>query len=474
MDIFEGESVELKQEGRGVLSKNQYLYAEENLLGSGPVTGLIGKFAVPSVIGMLVNAIYSITDQIFIGHAVGILGTAAIHVSFPVMMFTGAFAQLAGVGTGANFNLSLGAGKEAQAKRFVGTGLTLMLMMGIMILCVVQIFNVQILKFCGTTENIFPYAQSYLSIVSVGIPFQVFSHGASGLIRSDGSPTCAMLCSVAGTVVNMLLDWLFIIVFRWGVKGAAFATLVGEGTVFFLCLCYFFRFKSFQMDWRILGLRPGYVVRIVKLGICGFINGTIMMLVGIVMNNALTYYGGFTVYGEDIPLAVAGIAGKLNGFLSAFIVGLTQGCQPILGYNMGAGNYERVRETYDKALTAAFAIGFVAFLIFQMFPRELIQIFGAQDAHYLDFAERYLRIHMLTVGLSGIQPLSAGYFTGTGNVRQGILLSLSRQIFFLVPMLILLPAAFGLDGVLYAGPMADILACALSLTMVSKHLSQIC
>ncbi len=452
-----------------MIDKNRHLHAGNNPLGSAPVKELIGKFAVPSVIGMLVNAVYSITDQIFIGHSVGLLGTAAIHVSFPVMMFAGAFAQLSGVGTAANFNLAMGARQEERAKGFVGTGVTLMLVLGMLMLCLVQMFNVQILKLCGTTENILPYARSYLMVMSLGIPFQIFSHGISGLIRSDGSPAYAMLCNVSGTLLNMLLDWLFIIVFPWGVQGAALATLVGEAVAFFLCLNYFFRFKSFRMKWQMLIFRPGYALQIIKLGLCGFINGTIMMLIGIVMNNALTYYGSLSVYGGDIPLAVAGIAGKLNGFLSAFIVGLTQGCQPIFGYNMGAGNYHRVKETYDKALTATLAMGFAAFVIFQIFPRELVLIFGAQDGLYLDFAERYLRIHMLTVGLSGVQPLSAGYFNGTGAVRQGIFLSLSRQCFFLLPMLILLPAAFGLDGVLYAGPMADILACAMSLAIVRER-----
>ena len=220
-------------------------------------------------------------------------------------------------------------------------------------------------------------------------------------------------------------------------------------------------------------LRPRYALRIVKLGMGNFINGTMMMVVGIVMNNTLSYYGSLSVYGSDIPLAVSGIAGKLNGFLGAFVIGLTQGCQPIFGYNMGAGNYARVRDAYDKALTAAFGIGFIAFMIFQMFPDMLIRIFGVQDALYVEFARRYLRIHMLTVGLSGVQPLSAGYFTGTGNVGRGIWLSLSRQGFFLLPMLVLLPVIFGLDGVLYAGPAADVLACTLSLAVVAKSFKEI-
>ena len=462
-----------KAGGEGMEKRNRFGCGVDNPLGYAPIRELIGKFAGPSVIGMLVNSAYSITDQIFIGHSVGILGNAAIHVTFPVIMLAAVFAQMVGVGTAANFNLCLGAKKEKEARNFVGTGMALMIVFGIVILIGIRMFGTQILKFCGTTETIFPYAQLYLEIMAMGIPFLLFNHGAGALIRADGSPAYGMICHASGTVLNMILDILFILVFGWGVGGAALASLVGEGFSFLLSLKYFSHFKTIKIEWRMFKLRWAYVLRIVKLGICSFINGMVMMFVSIIMNNTLTYYGSLSVYGADIPLAVSAMAGRLNGLLGAFIIGLSQGCQPIFGYNMGAGNYERVRETYDKALTMAFGIGFVAFVIFQTFPRQLIQIFGTGDALYFQFAEQYLRIHMLTVGLSGVQPLSANYFTGTGNVRQGIVLSLSRQGFFLVPLLILLPLILGLDGVLYAGPAADVLACTLSLAMVSKNLKHL-
>ncbi|MDO5538842.1 MAG: MATE family efflux transporter [Eubacteriales bacterium] len=439
---------------------------KENPLGYAPIVGLLRKFAIPSIISMLVNAAYNITDQIFIGHVVGMLGNAATNVAFPIVTLTVAFSQLVGVGTASNFNISLGAEEEGEAKNFIGTGLTLMSVMGILIMCIVLTLKTPILTLCGATENVLPYSQMYLGITALGIPFLLFSSSGSHLIRADGSPAYSMVCTVVGAVLNVFLDWLFMFIFKWGIQGAAVATITGQIISFILCLYYFTRFRTFKIKLRMLGLRVEYIIRIAKLGISNFINQVIMMLVNIIMNNTLTHYGALSVYGSDIPLAVSGVIAKLNSILSAFSVGLAQGSQPILGFNMGAKNYSRVKETYKKALSVALAISIAAFLLFQLFPRQIVSIFGSGDELYFQFAERYMRIFMMMVCVFGVQPLTVNYFTGTGNMRQGIVISLSRQGFFLIPLLILLPMVFGLDGVLYAGPIADFLACVFSLTMV--------
>lgn len=449
--------------------RNGQAAGRENPLGSAPIMGLIGKYAIPSIISLMVNAAYNITDQIFIGHVVGMLGNAATNVAFPVVTFTTAFAQLAGVGTAANFNINVGAKKEEEAKRFLGTGLTLMAVLGLMILCIVLLFKMPILMLCGATENVLPYARLYLSITAFGLPFLLFTNAGSNLIRADGSPAYSMACTVTGAILNVFLDWLFMFVFKWGIQGAAAATITGQIVSFLLCVSYFPRFRTFRVHFGMLGLRPGYVIQIVKLGTSNFINHTIMMLVNIVMNNTLTHYGALSIYGSDIPLAVSGVIAKLNSILSSFSVGLAQGCQPILGFNMGAKNYRRVKETYKKAVSAALAISIVAFLLFQSFPRQIVGIFGAGDELYFQFAERYMRIFMMMVCVFGVQPMTVNYFTGTGNVHQGIILSLSRQGFFLIPMLLLLPLRFGIDGVLYAGPIADFMACVLSLALVAVN-----
>lgn len=437
-----------------------------NPLGYAPVVRLIAKFAIPSIISMLVTSAYNITDQIFIGHVVGIYGNAATNVAFPIVTLTLAFAQLVGVGTAANFNICLGAREEEEAKKYIGTGLTMIPIIGLFIMAVVFLFRTPILLLCGATENVFPLASLYLSITAFGIPFSMLFSAGSFIIRADGSPTYSMACTISGAVLNIFLDWLFMYGFSWGIQGAALATVIGQIVSAALCFRYFFRFKNFKIKLCMLGLKGKYVLEIAKLGISNFINQTIMMLVNIVMNNTLTHYGALSIYGEDIPLAVSGVVAKLNSIMSAFTVGLAQGCTPILSFNMGAKNYARIKETYKKALLVAIIIGVIAFSLFQAFPRQIVSIFGAGDELYFQFAELYMRVYMMLVCLHGVQPLSVNYFTGIGNVRQGIILSLSRQGFFLIPALLLLPLVFGLDGALYAGPIADGLACVLSLLLV--------
>lgn len=444
-----------------------------NPLGSAPIFRLIGKFAVPSIISMLVNAAYNITDQIFIGNLVGIYGNGATNVAFPVVTLTVAFGQLIGVGTAANFNINLGAGKEDEARKFIGTGITLMSVLGLVIMSIVLLFKTPILLLCGATENVLPYAQMYLGITAFGIPLSMFFYSGSFLVRADGSPSYSMACTVTGAVLNIFLDYLFMFVFGWGIRGAAAATVTGQAVSFVLCLRYFFSFKTFKIELSMMGLRIKYAVSIAKLGTSNFLNQTIMMLVNIVMNNTLTHYGALSVYGSDIPLAVSGVIAKLNSILSAFSAGLGQGCQPIVSFNMGAGNYGRVKETYKKALGFALAISVAAFIMFQTFPRQIVSIFGSGDELYFQFAERYMRIYMMMVCVFGIQPMTINYFTGIGDVKRGIVLSLSRQGFFLIPLLLLLPLAFGLDGALYAGPIADSLACVLSLTLVALNFKKL-
>lgn len=446
--------------------QNPSLPKEGNPLGYAPIAGLIRKFAIPSIISMLVTAAYNITDQIFIGNVVGMLGNAATNVAFPTVTFTTAFAQLIGVGTAANFNICLGAKKVDEAKRFFGTGLTLMALVGVLILCVTLGLKTPILLLCGATENVLPYAQLYLGITAIGLPFHLATHMSSTLIRADGSPRYSMACTISGAVLNVFLDWLFMFVFHWGIQGAAAATIIGQIFSFLLCLRYYPHFKTFRIERAMFGFRKHYIISILKLGTSNFINLTILALVNVVMNNTLTHYGALSIYGSDIPLAVSGVVAKLNSVLTSFSVGLAQGCQPILGFNMGAEQYDRVKETYKKALVVVIVIGVLALLLFQCFPRQITSIFGSGDELYYQFAEQYLRIFMMMVCVQGIQPLSVNYFTSIGDVRRGITLSLSRQGFLLLPLLVLLPLAFGLDGVLFAGPASDAMACMLSLSLV--------
>ena len=444
-----------------------------NPLGVAPIPGLVRQFAVPSIIGMLVMAAYNITDQIFIGHVVGMYGNAATNVAFPVVTLTTAFAQMTGIGTAANFNVCMGAKKEDEAKKYVGCGMALMALTGIFIMILVLAFKTPILWLCGATENVFPYASAYLGITAFGLPFMLMGNALSNLIRADGSPRYSMLSNVVGAILNVFLDALFMFGFGWGIRGAALATITGQIVSFFVTISYFKHFKSFDLQFKMIGINLKYVISIVKLGTSNFINHMIMMIVNIVLNNMLRKYGAMSIYGSDIPLAVSGIAAKLNSILISFSVGLAQGCQPILGFNMGAKNYERVKKTYKTALGAALCIGIAAFAAFQLAPTQIAGIFGSGNELYFEFAAKYLRIYMMMVCIYSVQPITVNYFTGIGNVKQGIIISLSRQGLFLIPLLFILPVRFGLNGVLYAGPIADVLACILALSMVArsfKHL----
>ena len=444
-----------------------------NPLGSAPVASLIRKFAIPSIISMLVSAAYNITDQIFIGQVVGMLGNAATNVAFPTVMLTTALSQLIGVGTAANFNIKMGAKKPDEASRFIGTGIALLSICGPLLMIFVLLLKTPILLLCGATERVLPLAQLYLGITAIGLPFLLFTHAGSNLIRADGSPTYSMIATATGAVLNVFLDWLFMFVFKWGIQGAAAATVIGQIVSFSICVRYFPHFKTFKIKAAMLRVKLKDTLEIVKLGTSNFINHSIMMLVNIVMNNTLTHYGALTVYGSDIPLAVSGVVAKLNSVMAAFCVGLAQGCQPIHSFNMGAKNYARIKETYKKAVVAALIISILAFLSFQIFPRQIISIFGSGDELYYEFAERYLRIFMMMVCVYGVQPLTVNFFTAIGDAKRGIMLSLSRQGFFLIPLLIALPMLFGLNGVLYSGPIADALACILSLLLVTRNFKRL-
>ncbi len=375
--------------------------------------------------------------------------------------------QLTGDGTAANFNISQGEKKDENAKHYVGNGLFLSVLLGILYCMLLLVFKTPILVLCGASGNVLSYAQAYLEIIALGVPFHIFTSACSFLIRADRSPRYTMLCSLTGTFLNVILDGLFMLVFHWGIRGAALATIISQIVSFLICVAYLPKFRSFRIKLYMLSPSKQYLFRIIKLGTSNFINQTVMMIVNIVMNNQLVHYGALSAYGSDIPLAISGIIAKLNSILSAFSVGLAQGSQPILSYNRGAKNYDRIKRTYKTAAVSALAVSFIAFFDFYVLPRQVISIFGGGTEEYYIFGIRYLRIYMMLVCVFGLQPLTVHFFSSIGEVRKGIFLSFARQGFILLPLLIILPLFFGLDGILYSGAISDGLAFLLSITMVS-------
>ena len=441
----------------------------ENPLGSEPVSTLLRRFAIPSVIAMLVSALYNMVDQLFIGHSIGVLGNAATNVAFPLSMVCTSIGLLCGIGGAANFNLCMGRKDPEHAKSYVGNAISMLAILGVILCVAVQLFLRPMMLLFGATPDVIDYACTYTRITSIGFPFLIITIGGSNLIRADGSPKFSMLCNLVGAIVNTILDPLFIFVFHMGMAGAALATITGQILSFALVVFYLRGFKTLPLSLSDLKPNMACWARIAALGATPAFNQVAMMVAQIVMNNTLTYYGSNSVYGSDIPLACAGIISKVNMLFFSFVIGISQGLQPIVSFHFGAQKYDRVKDAYKKAVFAATAISIVAFLCFQLFPRQIIGIFGSGSEEYLHFAERYFRIFLFFTFLNGIQPVSSNFFTSIGAPKKGIFLSLTRQIIFLLPLLLIFPYLFGIDGVMYTAPIADLAAASVSIVMVVRE-----
>ncbi|MEE0071943.1 MAG: MATE family efflux transporter [Lachnospiraceae bacterium] len=426
-----------------------------NPLAEEKIGRLIARFAVPAIISMLVSSLYNIVDQIFIGQGVGMLGNAATNIAFPVSIICTATALLLGIGSASNYNLEAGAGRNDRAAGIAGNGLAMLVICGVVIGAVVLIFLNPLLHLFGVTKEILPYAQDYTGITAIGIPFLILTTGGNHLIRADRSPTYSMTCMLTGAILNTILDPLFIFVCHWGIKGAAAATVIGQVVSGLMVIYYFSKKRKMDLKQSMFVPKAGYLKMIVSLGMASCINQIAMAIVQITMNNTLRYYGAQSMYGSEIPLACVGVISKVNMVFMAIAIGISQGCQPIWGFNYGAHNYDRVMEAYKKAFAICIVLGVVFFGCFQLFPRQIVSIFGSGSEVYFHFAERYFRIFMFVTFLNGIQPMSSGFFTSIGKSKLGIVVSLTRQIIFLLPLILIFPLFMGIDGVMYAGPIAD-------------------
>ena len=426
-----------------------------NPLAEEKIGRLIARFAVPAIISMLVSSLYNIVDQIFIGQGVGMLGNAATNIAFPVSIICTATALLLGIGSASNYNLEAGAGRNERAAEIAANGLSMLVICGVAIGAVVLVFLNPLLHLFGVTEEILPYAQDYTGITAIGIPFLILTTGGNHLIRADRSPTYSMTCMLTGAILNTILDPLFIFACHWGIKGAAAATVIGQVVSGLMVIYYFARKRKMDLKRSMFVPKAGYLKMIVSLGMAACINQIAMAIVQITMNNTLRYYGAQSMYGSEIPLACVGVISKVNMVFMAIAIGISQGCQPIWGFNYGAQNYDRVREAYKKAFAICIVLGVVFFGCFQLFPRQIVSIFGTGSEEYFHFAERYFRIFMFVTFLNGIQPMSSGFFTSIGKSKLGIVVSLTRQVIFLLPLILIFPIFMGIDGVMYAGPIAD-------------------
>lgn len=450
------------------MTKTQSI-SRSQLLATEKTEKLIFKFAIPSIISGLVSALYNIVDQIFIGQSIGIVGNAATNVAFPLSILCTSLALLLGVGGAANFNLCLGAGNKEEAGKFAANSVSLMGIIGIILAILVNLFLNPLMIAFGASGEVLPYALTYTGITSLGIPFLIFSIGCSNIIRADGSPTYSMLCTLVGALLNTILDPIFMFGLDMGIAGAALATVISQIISSIMALAYLLRFKTVPLKLAYFKPKAHIGLKITTLGASPCFNQLAMMLVQIIMNNTLTYYGSLSPYGSDIPLACVGVISKVNIIYMAFVLGIAQGCQPIMGFNYGAKSYKRVKRACLQALGAVCVVSLIAFASFQLFPRQIISLFGQGEELYFHFAERYFRIFMFFTFLNGLQPMSSFFFTSIGKAQKGIVLSLTRQIVFLIPLILILPRIMGIDGVMYAGPVADGAAALLATFLLTRQ-----
>ncbi len=442
----------------------------ENPLGYEKISKLLKNFAIPSIMAMLISSLYNIVDQIFIGQGVGYLGNAATNVSYPFSTICLAIALLIGIGSASRFSLYLGNKEPEAAARAAGSGLSLMVISGIVYLVIGESLLPQFLKLFGATTDVFPYARQYAGVTLVGMPFLIITNGMSNLIRADGSPRYSMACMVIGAVANTILDPIFIFVFHWGMFGAALATVLGQILSFAFAVRYLWHFKTIRLEKSCFRLKVSECLKTCSMGASSSVNQIAITLVQIILFNSLTFYGAKTAYGSDIPLAACGIVMKTNAIILAIVIGISQGVQPIIGFNYGARQYSRVREAYLLAIKWNMVVSAVGFCLLQCFPQQIISLFGDGDKLYLEFAVLFMRIYLFMVLVNGVQLLSSSFFTAIGKAMKGALLALTRQVFFLIPLILVLPLGFGIMGVLYAGPIADFAAFVLSVLLVSREL----
>ncbi|MGN0166235.1 MAG: MATE family efflux transporter [Lachnospiraceae bacterium] len=451
-------------------TNNSYLATEK-------VGKLMGKYAVPCIISLLVAALYNIVDQLFIANAdyLGSYGNAANTVVYPLTVIALAIAVMIGDGCCAFVSLSLGQNKPEDAKRSIGNAIILTIVSGIILTAVYLIFSNGILAAFGGTVNseTLRHSKEYFFWITLGIPFYMFGQAMNPIIRADGNPKFAMISTLVGAVANIILDPIFIFVLKWGMKGAAIATIIGQILTAILSIWYLFHTKIIRLSSKDFPLKSRIVGRTLTLGICSFLSQISLVAAMAAINNMLRKYGSMDeIFGQEqyaqIPMAVVGIVMKFFQIVISIVVGMAAGCIPIVGYNMGADKKDRVKELFTKLLIAEACVGAVAMLIVEVFPRQLIAAFGAsnESVYYTDFAVKAFRTYLCMVILACVNKATFIFLQAMGKAVASTLLSMIREIVFGVGFALLLPVFFGLDGVLYSMPVSDVLTFVVSLIII--------
>ena len=441
---------------------------KQDFLGTAPLGKLMRKFAVPCTISLLVGALYNIVDQIFIGWGVGYLGNGATSVVFPLTVLALGLAVMIGDGACSFVSICFGKQNAKDANRAVGNAVTLSVLVGIVVMVLYYMFRDPLLTLFGATEANLPYARDYFAWIAAGIPIYVFGQAANPIIRADGSPNFAMGCMLASTVTNVIGDPIAIFVFHGGVVGAAIATVLGQLVTAGMSVWYLCRTKILKFEKADFGLSGRILGKFLPLGLCSFLAQISLVIAMAATNSMLVKYGAQSEFGADIPLTVLGIVMKVFQIIIAITIGMSAGCIPIVGYNYGAKQFGRCRGVLWRLMAAEFVLGAVSLVITQCFPLQLISIFGSEDALYERFAVLAFRIYLCMLPLATVNKAAFIFMQALGRPVESAGLSFFREVLLAVPLVMLLPRAFGLMGVLYSMPAADILTFLASLYILLR------
>ena len=443
-----------------------------NPLGTERIGKLLKGFAIPGVISMVINSLYNMVDQVFIGQGVGMLGNGATNIIAPIATVAIAIASLFGDGLATYFSLHLGKGEPEKSSKAVGTSIISGAVASILLTVLVLIFLNPLCRLFGATENIMPYAKEYGSVIALGFPFVIIAVIVNGVVRADGSPKYSMISMMVGSIINVFLDPLFIFVFHMGVRGAAIATIFSQFISMVLNVAYLFRFKNIKLTRKSFEFKLSFAGMLASLGIASCLNTMTSTIIAIVSNNMLTHYGALSVYGEDIPITVFGLCMKVSMLFFSVAMGISSASRPILGFNYGAEKYERVKKTIKLTLVSTTIVMTVAWLIYLLFPLQLIRIFGSESALYEEFAVKCFRIYLLTNFLGGVQLCAGTLFQAIGKPVLATIVSLAKQVIFYIPAMFILAKLLGLMGVLWAGPVSELLAFFLAIVLMRRETKQ--
>lgn len=441
---------------------------QETALGVEKIPKLMLKFCVPCILSLLVSALYNIVDQIFVGNSeLSTLGNAATGVVFPIFIIAQAFAWWIGDGTAAYMNLHQGRGDADNTHRCVGTGMVATLVIALLLLCVFYPLKTPLLTLFGASENSIGYAVEYFNIILGFFPVYMLMNMINAVVRADGSPNWSMFSMLSGACLNIILDPVFIFACHWGMAGAAWATVIGQVVSFAVSVCYLFRTKTFRLkvksflpDWRSFG-------EAVRLGLSSFITQMTIVIISLVCNIMLARYGALSHYGADIPIAVIGIESKVFTVVINIVVGIVLGCQPIIGYNMGANKTDRIKKLYRSILLCTVGVGLLSTLLFELAPNVVVGMFGKptnipNPDDYWDFAQRTFRIFLSLVTFTCTIKMSSIFFQAIGKPVFAVLTSLIRDIVCFVPLICTMPIFLGIDGILLSAPIADFIGMAVT------------